>query len=286
MKLDTIHHDSALCRVGTFACRPGDPRFHDSGPIGGYLLVFPRTSVVITHEGGPPEVADHTVAMVYNRGQAYRRDVASPEGDLCDWFAVPSEAVLDAVREWEPAVVERPDRPFSFRRAPTDARIYLRQREILSAVASGRELAVEDAVLDLLREVVRAHYRQAGARRAPVDGPTRRRHRDLVEATRVVLARDLDRNRTLAEVAAEVDCSPYHLSRLFRGHTGASLHAYRDQLRLRHALLRLRDPRADLTELALDAGYSSHSHFGSAFRRAFGLPPSAVRERLSARARS
>ena len=33
---------------------------------------------------------------------------------------------------------------------------------------------------------------------------------------------------------------------------------------------------ADLTRLALDLGYSSHSHFTSSFRVLFGVPPSAV----------
>jgi AraC-like DNA-binding protein len=32
-----------------------------------------------------------------------------------------------------------------------------------------------------------------------------------------------------------------------------------------------------LTRLALDLGYSSHSHFTASFRRAFGLTPSAAR---------
>jgi AraC family transcriptional regulator len=40
-------------------------------------------------------------------------------------------------------------------------------------------------------------------------------------------------------------------------------------------LERLRDARGDLTGIALDLGYSSHSHFTFAFRRHFGYAPSA-----------
>jgi AraC-like DNA-binding protein len=49
------------------------------------------------------------------------------------------------------------------------------------------------------------------------------------------------------------------------------------QLRLARALIEL--PHAnDLTQLALDLGFSSHSHFAASFRRAFGSTPSAFRE--------
>jgi AraC-like DNA-binding protein len=37
---------------------------------------------------------------------------------------------------------------------------------------------------------------------------------------------------------------------------------------------------SDLTALAFDLGFSSHSHFSAAFRRAFGCTPSAFRESM------
>ncbi|MEZ4619900.1 MAG: helix-turn-helix domain-containing protein [Caldilineaceae bacterium] len=55
------------------------------------------------------------------------------------------------------------------------------------------------------------------------------------------------------------------------------MHQYTAQLRMRAALERITDPGTDLTAVALDLGYSSHSHFTSAFRRAFGILPSALR---------
>jgi AraC-like DNA-binding protein len=55
------------------------------------------------------------------------------------------------------------------------------------------------------------------------------------------------------------------------------LTCYRHELRLRLALDRLRDPNVDLTDLSLDLGYSSHSHFTARFRRHFGIVPSQVR---------
>jgi AraC-like DNA-binding protein len=49
------------------------------------------------------------------------------------------------------------------------------------------------------------------------------------------------------------------------------------------ALPRATEPRASLTELALDLGFSSHSHLTAAFHREFGVPPSEARRRTTAR---
>jgi AraC-like DNA-binding protein len=61
-----------------------------------------------------------------------------------------------------------------------------------------------------------------------------------------------------------------------------TLHAYRNDLRLRSSLEQL-ESGGDLTRLALDLGYSSHSHFTSSFRVLFGVPPSAIRRHVRAR---
>jgi AraC-like DNA-binding protein len=73
----------------------------------------------------------------------------------------------------------------------------------------------------------------------------------------------------------------FHLCRLFRRRTGLTIHAYRHHLRLRNALEPLEQADADLLALALDLGYSGHSHFTALFRRQFGIVPSRLRDRLA-----
>src|SRR5262249_18771934 len=82
----------------------------------------------------------------------------------------------------------------------------------------------------------------------------------------------------LDDVARAVHTSPFHLARLFGERTGLPVHRYLTQLRLRAALDRLAGGASDLTALALDLGFSSHSHFADAFRREFGRTPSDVRK--------
>jgi AraC-like DNA-binding protein len=61
------------------------------------------------------------------------------------------------------------------------------------------------------------------------------------------------------------------------------LYRYHLRLRLARALDLIAD-REDFAALALDLGFSSHSHFSAAFRQAYGCTPSEFREALSGRA--
>jgi AraC-like DNA-binding protein len=57
------------------------------------------------------------------------------------------------------------------------------------------------------------------------------------------------------------------------------VHRWLLRLRLHASLERVAEPGSDLTTVALDFGFASHSHFTAAFRRTFGLTPSALRGR-------
>src|SRR5262249_38106866 len=92
------------------------------------------------------------------------------------------------------------------------------------------------------------------------------------------LARHLGDHVLLMDVAREAGTSVFGFARIFREHAGMPLHRYLTLLRLRAALERLCDASGnDLTVLALELGFSSHSHFTEVFRREFGSTPSRVR---------
>lgn len=84
------------------------------------------------------------------------------------------------------------------------------------------------------------------------------------------------RRWTLAEIANELRVSPVYLTQVFQQVEGLPLYHY--QLRLRLALaLDLLARYEDLTTLALNLGFSSHSHFSAAFRKLYGCSPSAFK---------
>jgi AraC family transcriptional regulator len=280
LPLDSIVFASPSITIGSFRCPPGHPSFADSGPIQNHIFVFPRRRVRLCHEGGLSFLADPGVVTVYNRGQRYSRLAVSPDGDHCEWFAVEREILLDAVASHEPAARDRPERPFRHAYAPCPARTYLEQRALFERLQSREPidpLRVEEAVLGLLASVLSSLYAHWGAR-GRESGVTRRQL-ETADHVRRLLGERLGDSLRLAEVAAAIGLSPYHLCRSFRAATGSSLHAYRNQMRLQEALNRFGSGQ-DLTRIALDLGYSSHSHFTSAFRSLFGVTPSRARGRL------
>jgi len=67
------------------------------------------------------------------------------------------------------------------------------------------------------------------------------------------------------------------LHRLFRSHTGMSPTEYYRDLRLRHARLMMLNTTTPIVEIAVAAGFSTHSHFTRCYRERFGVSPRADR---------
>ncbi|HEX3764811.1 MAG TPA: helix-turn-helix transcriptional regulator [Kofleriaceae bacterium] len=83
----------------------------------------------------------------------------------------------------------------------------------------------------------------------------------------------------LASLARQLAVCPAYLSDAFRRTEGVPLVRYQLRLRLVRALAEL--PHTDdLTALALELGFSSHSHFTTAFRTTLGLTPSQYRRQV------
>jgi len=264
--------------IGSFRAAPEHPRFADSGPTRNHLFVFPRTTVSIEHEGGRAFIAGPPFVTLYNRGQRYRRGRVTCDGDRCEWFALAPELLLDIVAAVDPTVVERPTAPFRVTHGPSDPRLYLCQRRLVDRLRSAtppEPLETEEIVLGLARGVAGAIELARGDGGDERALPGRASHRrDLAASAMQLLAERFREPLGIAELARRLDCSPFHLCRVFHHETGWSLHRCREALRLRAALEELPDRSGDLTALALDLGYSSHSHFTAAFRRAFALTPS------------
>jgi AraC-like DNA-binding protein len=270
--------DTELLRIGTFAVHPADPRFAHAGEYYGHEIVFPRSSVWIHRPGRPALLADPTVVNFYNHGDPYSRSKASERGDLCDWFAVDTAALLEVLGAIDPGAARRPDRPFAFTHGPSDATSYRLQR-LAAAHAAGPSpdgLLLDELVLRVVARVLRAAH-EARSPAAPA-APAKTRARELAHRVQLVLADRYPEPLGLAALAREVASSPFHLCRAFKAARGIGLARYRIELRLRHSLERVAEPDADLSRVALDVGFATHSHFTAAFRSTFGETPSAFRQ--------
>ena len=267
--------------LGEFHCPPEDASWRETNVIGDRAhVVFPRRSVVIRQLGREPVLATPNHAMLYNADQPYRRELHSVHGDDSVFIELP-EGSLERLAAEGAAVVDGRTR-IRVTHVPTDRRTYLLQHLLV------RHLRGRPA--DLLRAEELASRLALCALAVPLRGRraarkrTAEAHRELAEAAKGELATGLGARVTLDGLAARLHTSPFHLARVFRAETGFTLAGYRHALRLRAALERLPLNDGDLTSLALELGFASHSHFTASFGREFGVAPSAVRSAHRARA--
>jgi AraC-like DNA-binding protein len=224
-------------------------------------------------------VADPNVIPFYNRARPYQRRPISPLGDQTDWFGVAPDLLREALAAHDPVAAAEPERLFRFTSGPATTQTYVWQRKVFEHVVAHETpdfLFVEESVVGVLAQVLQDAYRGAVDFRGP------REHHGVVENARAHLSTTFSTGDSLSDVARAVGVSVFHLCRLFRKLSGVTLHQYRNQLRLKHSLGLLRDSD-DILEVAVELGYSGHSHFTAAFRRAFGVSPSEWRARIGNR---
>lgn len=247
---------------------PGPEGFCDE-----FQVCLPYRGLFVWHVAGEDVVGDSTQVVFVRGGESYRMGGPLRSG-YSELIITPDLEVLDEIA----GNGRRPlaDHPLFVRRTGrADARLQsFRTRFLHWAKGSPRDtLAAEELVLALLRSTFN---QRGGAGRT--HAPTSAR---LIRSAKEYLAAALSSRVLLADVARAVGASPAYLTDLFRRAEGVSLHQYLTDLRLARALTEL--PHAnDLTTLALDLGFSSHSHFSATFRRAFQCTPSSFRQMLRA----
>ncbi|CEJ11316.1 HTH-type transcriptional regulator GadX [bacterium YEK0313] len=237
-------------------------------------LVFPYRGVYVRHVGRQAAVAEANQVLFFNAGESYRVSHPVEGGDACLSVSI-DEGLL---RELAPREQLRDGPGLAFRRARR--RIDPRAQALLALIRHGlsrkvaETLEAETLVLTLVR-------RSLGERTSQAAGASAGRQK-LVDRAKLVLASDLARRWTLAEVAREVGVSPVYLTQVFREVEGVPLYRYQLRSRLARAL-HLLDDYDDLTALGLDLGFSSHSHFSAAFRQAYGRTPAEFQRQVNLR---
>jgi AraC-like DNA-binding protein len=133
-------------------------------------------------------------------------------------------------------------------------------------------LVIEELSIGLLVSTLRAaHKTQTGT------SPGTRRGFRHAEIVKEAVSLSPERKWTLAELAELACVSPCHLAHVFHEEVGTSVYHYVLRSRLAKALDVVLDSDIDLTAVALEAGFASHSHFTARFRVLFGLTPNALR---------
>ncbi|MBL8114134.1 MAG: helix-turn-helix transcriptional regulator [Acidobacteria bacterium] len=273
-------HESPLVSVSGYTCHApsGSPAGEEESDRNNVLLM--RHGTFSKHFGRRRVTADANQSTFFSKGSTYRISHPADCGDRGTVFTVAPRILADIVRELDPTVDEHPGRPFPFVTGPCEPAIFWRHRELvmkLEGKAPIEPFWADATALQLVADVLEAAFQQHGSPRRAARSGTDADHAERAEEARSVLASRFRERITLDELSRAVNASPFHLARVFQRRTGVPIHRYLTRLRLRASLESLASGADDLTALALDLGFSSHSHFTDAFRREFGRTPSEVR---------
>lgn len=227
-------------------------------------LVFPYRGTFLRHIGDDTTVADPHVLLFFNAGEPYQVSHPVAGGDAS--LSITLRPAL--LRELAPRLLLTGTEAPCFRE---QSRIIDARTQVLVALlrhsldcGSATPLEAESLVLTLVR---RAFGERTSRTRGGTYGQTK-----LVERTKLLLMAAPERKWSLTAIGTELKVSPVYLTQVFRRVEGLPLHQYLLRLRLARALDRLGQVE-DLSQLALDLGFSSHSHFTAAFRQVYGRSP-------------
>ncbi len=275
LPVERLLYRGRIVKVGQFDCPPGHDCFPRTAPLQNDLLVFARHPLWWRRGAGQYRFAEPGAALLHRSGSEIERRSVGERGDRADWIGIRPDVFRATLREngADPGVVTELGISLV-----TPARLRWRAHRFMAelAGAGGDTLAVEEGALWLLAIVAAGLGGQVRGRPGSRTA-TRARRRRLVDRARAWLNAHPGGDHGLADIARAVGTSPWHLARIFREECGVTLHGYRQRQRLGLAIDRLAAGVEDLSALAHELGYSSHSHFSREFRRHVGMTPSSLR---------
>lgn len=144
--------------------------------------------------------------------------------------------------------------------------------------SSARPLWYRSKVLEIMSQLL---YPSASAEEF-FCSRQKRLARERVEGVMMLLRNSLQEPPALDELARQIGCSPFHLSRTFSEQTGLSIPRYLRKVRMERAAELLRSGSYNVTQVAFEVGYSSLGHFSKSFSEVIGSSPSAYAGNRSA----
>ncbi len=234
-----------------------------------FQVALPYRGLFVWHVGHDEVVGDANQALFVTGGERYR--MSHPvAGGYAELIVTPAASIVAELGHASGGALASHALFHRRSRRVSPSVQSLRAQLLFRALGGANDdaLAAEELVLALLRSALDDD--------APRHNPARSTQK-LIARTKAYLEAEHAHPIRLADVGIAVGASPVYLTQVFRAVEGVPLHRYLTQLRLARALVAL-SQADDLTELALELGFSSHSHFSARFHAAFGTTPSQFRE--------
>jgi AraC family transcriptional regulator len=256
--------DSKTLTIDQFETRPDSDACGDVERQTAHVVVLPFSGVFSRHDAPGRHVTGTPAhAVLVAAGTPYRVSFPGAIGDRA--------LLLRFGEALAPDLLEK--RAASHGLLSAKAMMLRDQLRLRLEAGDADEFASEALGLDLL-DLSLGALRGGGAsqRAAPAH-----RQRALERVKEAVALAPVEK-WSVARLAGIAHLSPFHLCRIFRQKEGVSLYGYVLRQRLAQALSAVLDGGDDLTSIALDAGFASHSHFTERFRRFFGCTPTTLRQ--------
>ena len=100
----------------------------------------------------------------------------------------------------------------------------------------------------------------------------------IIEKAIAFINEHIAENLSLEDTAAEVNVSPFYLSKLFKEEKNENYISYITDIRMQKAQELLKNPRASIKEVSATVGYKDQNYFSRLFRNKFGLTPTEYRD--------
>lgn len=97
--------------------------------------------------------------------------------------------------------------------------------------------------------------------------------REKVVLAQMVIKEQLDNPMTIKELSRKVAMNECYLKKGFKALTGKTIHEYTQELRIAKAKELLKQDGISVSDVANTMGFSSISHFSTAFKKATGMKP-------------
>jgi AraC family transcriptional regulator len=265
-----------ICHVSARPASPAEQSL-ESQPCN--VLVLPLAGVFAKHEGPRRRfIATANHAVLIAADQPYRVSFPGAIGDRCLSLRLSGAALARVLPE--AAVRDGFDLAAFATHALLPPRAMLARSLLWHCLARGEAdpLYIEELGVTALAAALEA-ARLGSTPRRDVSCVWRNETQNERQIERVKEAISVvpEHKWTLAALAELAGMTPFHLAHVFRREVAESVYRYVLRARLARALEAVLGGDGGLTEIALDAGFTSHSHFTARFRALFGVTPHELR---------
>jgi AraC family transcriptional regulator len=260
-----ILFESEALQIGLFETRPSSDACGDVERQSLNAIVLPFAGVFSKHEApGRHVTGTPSHAIYFAPDTPYKISFPGGIGD---------RAIT--LRFGEVPVPEQPSRGGLASQGLLPAKAMMLRNLLWTRLEKGEADDFEAEALGL--DLLNMSLESVRPGKLPVRASAQARRTRALERVKEAVALAPSHKWNVAKLAGVANLSPFHLCHVFRDMVGTSIYDYVLHERLAQTLDAVLDCGDNLTAIALDAGFASHSHFTARFRSFFGCTPAALR---------